>query len=330
MFDECILRGRKFTPARFCAPLAGYTHSAFRRLLAELGGCGLVWTEMLAARQILSEDFCTSPWLRRRPGEEALMFQLMVRASDPLERIFKCMADNGVEMVDLNLACDARAIRNCEAGSALFENFESLRATIPGARRCWPGLLLAKIRLGSQRPGWEARFTERVKFLEDAGVDALTLHSRFFEEKFKRRAHHDLLAWAASQTRLPLIACGDISGPDSVRAQADLLKPAVAIMIGRMAVARPWIFATWETGGTVDAGEIWRKMHQYISEDFPPVIALRRLQMFSRYYSANFQFGHQFHVDISNATSMENALESANRFFDRNPAVLSQASTAVF
>jgi len=330
MFDECILRGRRFAPARFCAPLAGYTHSAFRRLLAELGGCGLVWTEMLAARQILSEDFATSPWLRQRPGEGPLMFQLMVRRGDPLERIFGRMADNGVEMVDLNLACNAWSIRQCEAGGALFANFESLRATVPEARRHWPGLLTAKIRLGSQRTDWEARFTERVKFLEDSGVDALTLHPRFFEEKFKRRARHDLLAWAASLTRLPLIASGDFSGPESVQAQADLLKPATAIMIGRMAVARPWIFSSWERAGAVDAGEIWRKMHRYLSEDFPPPVALRRLQMFTKYYAANFAFGHHFNVDISKAASLEEALESANHFFDRSPVIMAQPSAAAF
>jgi tRNA-dihydrouridine synthase len=330
MFDECILRGRRFAPARFCAPLAGYTHSAFRRLLAELGGCGLVWTEMLAARQILSEDFATSPWLRQRPGQGPLIFQLMIRSGDPMERIFGHMAEHGVEMVDLNLACNAWSIRHCEAGSALFANFESLRATVPEARRHWHGLLTAKIRLGSQSPDWETRFTERVEFLEDAGVDALTLHPRFFEEKFKRRARHDLLAWAASLTRLPIIACGDFSGPESVQAQADILKPAAAIMIGRMAVARPWIFSSWDHAQVVDPGEIWRKMHQYICEDFPPDVALRRLQMFTRYYSANFQFGHHFNVDISKAASLEEALESANHFFERAPVIMAQPSGAVF
>ena len=330
MFDECILRGRRFAPARFCAPLAGYTHSAFRRLLAELGGCGLIWTEMLAARQILSEDFSTSPWLRQRPGQGPLIFQLMVRVGDPMERIFGHMAGHGVEMVDLNLACNAWSIRQCEAGSALFENFESLRATVPEARRHWSGLMMAKIRLGSQRADWEARFAERVKFLEDSGVDALTLHPRFFEEKFKRRARHDLLGWAASLTRLPIIASGDFSGPENVQAQAHHLKPATAIMIGRMAVARPWIFSSWERSEPVDAGVIWRKMHEYIREDFPPVIALRRLQMFTRYYAANFQFGHHFNVDVSRAASLEEALESANHFFERSPVIMAQPSGAVF
>jgi len=67
MFDECVIRGRRFAPARFCAPLANYTHSAYRRLLAELGGCGWVWTEMLAGKQLLGESFTESPWLKRRP-----------------------------------------------------------------------------------------------------------------------------------------------------------------------------------------------------------------------------------------------------------------------
>ena len=88
LFDECVIRGRRFAPARFCAPLVGYTHSAFRRLVAELGGCGAVWTEMLAARQILSENSRTSPWLRRRSGEGCVFYQLMLGPGDPLERMW--------------------------------------------------------------------------------------------------------------------------------------------------------------------------------------------------------------------------------------------------
>src|SRR5512142_2274068 len=106
MFEACVIRGRRFVPARFCAPLAGYTHSAFRRLLAELGGCGAVWTEMLAARRLLSEDFRSSPWVRRRPEETCLVYQLMVGDGDPLDRILGRLHENGAEAVDLNLACD--------------------------------------------------------------------------------------------------------------------------------------------------------------------------------------------------------------------------------
>src|ERR1035441_4856672 len=138
MFDECIIRSRRFAPARFCAPLAGYTHSAFRRLVAELGGFGAVWTEMLAGRQILSESFKTSPWLRRRPQESCVVYQLMLNADDPIERILCRMGEAGVEALDLNLACNARSVRACSAGSALFDNLDSLRAVLQKVRRLWP------------------------------------------------------------------------------------------------------------------------------------------------------------------------------------------------
>ena len=68
--------------------------SAFRRLLAELGGCGAQWTEMLAARRILSENFMTSPWVRRRPQETCLFFQLMAGPEDPLDRILDRLQEN--------------------------------------------------------------------------------------------------------------------------------------------------------------------------------------------------------------------------------------------
>ncbi len=328
MFDHCVIRGRRFEPARFCAPLAGYTHSAFRRVLADFGGCGAAWTEMLAARQILKEDFQRSPWLRRVPGEPYLVFQLMVRHGDPLDRILGRLAEQGVDAVDLNLACDAHTIRACEAGSALFEDLPGLRAVLLQARSLWPALLTAKIRLGSRRPDWEPRFVERLRLLEEVGLDAAVLHPRFFEDKFRRRARHELLPWAASLTRLPLIANGDFSDRASVEAQAEHLRPACAVMIGRMAVARPWLFATWDQPCQPDPAEVWRRVARYIVEDFAPAPALRRLQMFTKYYSANFAFGHAFRVAVANADSVDEALRRGEEFFSRRPALLAHPAVA--
>jgi tRNA-dihydrouridine synthase B len=324
MFDECVIRGRRFAPARFCAPLVGYTHSAFRRLLAELGGCGAAWTEMLAARQILSENFSRSPWLRRRPQEGCLVYQLMVSPADPIERVLGRLEEAGADALDLNLACNSRSVRSCSAGSALFEDLDSLRAVMPRIRRLWPHVLTAKIRLGRQRPEWQSRFAERLRLLEDAGVDAVILHARFIEEKFKRRARHELFPWAASLTRLPLIANGDFTGPDAVKENDHQLQSVSAIMLGRMAVARPWIFATWDQSPGVDLAAVWERMYHYTAEDFPPPLALRRLQMFSKYFAANFKFGHQFNVDLGRASSLEDLRRRAHAFFSRTPETLAQ------
>ena len=328
MFDECVIRGRRLAPARFCAPLAGYTHSAFRRLLAELGGCGAVWTEMLATRQILNENFDTSPWLRRRPGQPLTVFQLMVGAGDPLENVLDRLGERGVEAIDLNLACDALTARAHSAGSALFDNLDALDNVARRARQQWPGWLSAKIRLGGRRPDWQPRFAERLRRLEDAGVDVVTLHPRFFEDKFKRRALHEHLPWATSLTRLPFIANGDLDGPVGVRAQARHLAPACAVMLGRLAVARPWIFATWDGPAVVDLLEIWLKMFQYIAEDFPEPTALRRIQMFTKYFAANFAFGHQFRVAISNAQTLDEVRDRGQAFLAQSPRRLAAPSVS--
>lgn len=328
MFDVCTLRGRLFRPARFSAPLAGFTHSAYRRLLGEFGGCGAVWTEMLAGPQILGEDFTRSPWLKRRSDEPFTVYQLMVRDGDPLERILKRMADAGVEAVDLNLACDALSVRACEAGSALFENTSALASVLEQARRHWPGLLTAKIRLGSRRPDWESRLRERLAILESNGLDAVIVHPRFFEDKFRRRARVEWLPWIRSVISLPMIANGDLNGPNEVWLRARHLEPACAVMIGRMAIARPWLFAAWDHGFPVDPAEVWIRHLGYLLEDFPPITALRRIKMFTKYYAANFAFGHQFRVGLNNARSIAEARGVATAFFERGPALVRQPLVA--
>jgi tRNA-dihydrouridine synthase B len=324
MFDECVIRGRRFAPARFCAPLVGYTHSAFRRLLCELGGCGAVWTEMLAARQILAENFTTSPWLRRRPQEHSLVYQLMLGASDPVERILDRLGEAGADALDLNLACNSRSVQSCLAGSSLFEDLDALRAVLSKVRRLWPHVLTAKVRLGRHRPDWEGRFEERLRLLEESGVDAVILHPRFVEERFKRRARHELFPWAASLTRLPLIANGDLIGPDTLEQRPEHFRSVSAVMLGRGAVIRPWIFASWDQPVRVDAAAIWDAMCQYLMDDFLPTLALRRLKMFTKYFASNFKFGHQFNVDLARASSLDDIRQRARDFFSRDPVLVSQ------
>jgi len=170
-------------------------------------------------------------------------------------------------------------------------------------------------------------------------VDAVTLHPRFFEDKFRRRARHELLAWAASVTRLPLIANGDLLGAESVTVLGERLRPACAVMIGRMALVRPWLFATWEGAPssesrfmgsplTTGVAEVWNRLADYLLEDFEPAVALRRLQAFTKYYAANFAFGHRFHVELARTSSMEDARRCAGEFFARNPRVLEHPTVA--
>ncbi|HEY8241810.1 MAG TPA: tRNA-dihydrouridine synthase, partial [Kiritimatiellia bacterium] len=182
-------------------------------------------------------------------------------------------------------------------------------------RKSWQGPMTVKIRLGHDALDMRDKFIERIRLFEETGVDAITLHPRFFEDKFRRRAKHELFAWVASLTKLPLIANGDILGPRTVKESPDLFRPMSGIMVGRMAIARPWIFAAWERPVQVDYADVWRRMVTYICEDFPTAAALKRIKLFTKYYARNFLFGHHFETKVCSATSLDIAQERAGVFF---------------
>jgi tRNA-dihydrouridine synthase len=314
-------------PSRLvCAPLAEVTHSAFRRLVAELGGCGLQFTEMLAGRALLAENLRTSPYAKRRPVERALFYQLMLRPGDPIDRIVARLGDVAPDGIDVNLACDARNIRSLGAGSALFDDVTGLADVLRELRRHWAGPLTVKIRLGHATPDCEARLADRLRVIEDAGVDAITVHARFFEDKRRRPARHDRLAWATSRTRLPIIANGDILGGRTLDARPAAFGDVAAVMIGRLAIAQPWVFAGWERPVEVDPGAVWLRLHDYVAEDFEPETAVKRMRLFTKYFARNFVFGHTFESAVCNAPSMDAARAAATAFFETQPARHAEAS----
>lgn len=321
MFSSVTLGGIAFEPALFCAPLAGLTHCSFRRLAAEFGGCGGFFTEMLAGPQILGEDLRKSPYHRRSPAEKRLIYQLMVHENDPLDRIIGRLSEIGPDGLDINLACHAPGIRHVHAGSRLFENISGLASVLQTARRNWPGLLTVKIRLGSNTPGYEDRFAERLRLFEESGVDAITLHPRFLEDRHIRSALHERFAWAAALTRLPIIANGDILGVDTIRSNPAAFAPVKGLMIGRMAVVRPWTFAAWAGPCTVDMRETWLRMYEYICSDFPATDAIKRIKHFTKYFARNFTFGHSFHTSVSGSHTLAVVRERACMFLESNPGL---------
>lgn len=314
-----VIGGRTLSPALLCAPLAEVTHSAFRRLVAEFGGCGGQFTEMLSGRHLLHDDLRNSPYVKRRPVEQTLFYQLMLREDDPVDRIIGRLSEVGPDGIDINLACYAPVIRQVGAGSGLFDNLPVLATVLRAVRKSWSGPFTVKIRLGHATIGSEERFVERLRIIEGSGVDAITLHTRFFEDKFKRRSRHELFAWATNLTSLPIIANGDINDPSIVREHAALFSSVAGFMVGRPAIARPWIFAGWQRPVTVSYEDIWMQLHDYISEDFAPDVAIKRMRLFTKYYARNFPFGHTFDMAIHNAPTMDVARTRARAFFATEP-----------
>jgi tRNA-dihydrouridine synthase len=124
----------------------------------------------------------------------------------------------------------------------------------------------------------------------------------------------------AEQTRLPIIANGDIHGPAVVARHAEPLSAVRGLMVGRMLVACPWLFGQWRDPALhVEHVAIWHRFCDYLLEDFSPGDALKRLKIFTPYFARNFFFGHNLFVAIQNAGDFSTARKQAQAFFDLSP-----------
>jgi tRNA-dihydrouridine synthase len=321
MFDSMLLNGQEIRPALFLAPMAGVTHSAFRRLLADFGGYGALFTEMLSTAAFLHEKPEESPFTRRRACEGQVFYQFRVAGGEDIEAMCRRLPLVDCAGVDLNLGCPAPRIQAQASGCALFRDFAQLRSVLERLRRNYAGTLTVKVRLGDDPDRWREPFLERLRLFEDCGVHALTVHPRFSTEKLKRRARWHEFPWIAARTRLPVIGNGDICCPEDLASDPDSFAPLAGLMLGRIAAVKPWIFR--EFAGlppmALDYLEVWDRLYRYTLEDMPPERAFGRLKEFTFYFAKNFFFGHEMFKGIQKAHTPGEIREAAARFLEAGP-----------
>lgn len=309
-------------PPLFCAPMAGITHSAFRRLVAGFGGYGALFTEMLSAKALMHENIGATPFTKKRDCEGVVWFQLALSGEEDMPAIIDRVQAAKPAALDINAACPAPEIVPRGYGAALFRDLSRFTQAITSVRRCWNGVLTVKCRLGDEGPQWRENLTARLKIMEDAGVDAVFVHPRFFSEKLKRLARWELFEWIASITVVPVIANGDIVSAQQIQDKASLLERVAGLMAGRMAIVKPWIFR--ELSGNkpaIDYAVVWKDFFSYVLEDFPPERAIGRIREFSKYFAQNFLFGHELYRGIQGASSLELINKRAVRFLGGHPSV---------
>ena len=225
----------------FVAPMAGVTDRPFRQLCRRLGA-GYAVSEMVTSRRDLWESLKTSR--RANHDGEAGPVAVQIAGTDA-----QMMADaaihniaRGAQIIDINMGCPAKKVCSKWAGSALMQN-EALALEIVQAvvAACQPEGVPVTLKM---RTGWSASHKNAVRLarlFEDAGVQMLTVHGRTREQGYKGFAEYDTIAAVKAQAGIPIVANGDIDSPE--KAQTVLAATgADAVMLGRAAQGRPWIF----------------------------------------------------------------------------------------
>jgi tRNA-dihydrouridine synthase B len=222
----------------FVAPMAGVTDRPFRQLCKKLGA-GLAVSEMVTSNSLLYGSEKT----RRRANHEGEVdpISVQIAGADPqmMAEAARYNVDNGAQIIDINMGCPAKKICNVMAGSALLKD-EPLVSQI---LKAVVGAVNVPVTL-KIRTGWDKQNRNAVnvaKMAEDIGVQALAMHGRTRACLYMGDAEYDTIAAVKQAINIPLIANGDITTPEKAKFVLDYTG-ADAVMIGRAAQGRPWIF----------------------------------------------------------------------------------------
>jgi tRNA-dihydrouridine synthase B len=220
------------------APMAGITDRPFRRL-ARRYGAALAVSEMVSARPELRNSRKTR--LRLDHAGEPGPVSVQIAGADPamMAEAARLNVGEGAQIIDINMGCPAKKVCNAAAGSALLSD-EALVARILEAVVAAVNVpVTLKIRTG---PAPERRNALNIaRIAEAAGIQALAIHGRTRACMFEGRAEYETMAEVKSRVRIPVIANGDVQTPEDARRVLQLTG-ADAVMIGRAAQGRPWLF----------------------------------------------------------------------------------------
>jgi len=234
--------GRHVLPNRvFAAPMAGVTDRPYRRLARQLGA-GYCVSEMITARPDLRDSLKTAR--RANHDGEAAPVAVQIVGTDP-EQIAHATAYNlarGAHIIDINMGCPAKKVCNRWAGSALMQD-EDLAARLVEAAVAAARPFDAPVTL-KMRAGWcaAARNAPRIaRLAEAAGAAMIVVHGRTREQGYGGQAEYDTLAEVKRSVSIPVVANGDIDSPQKAAAVLQHTG-ADAVMVGRAAMGRPWLF----------------------------------------------------------------------------------------
>ena len=225
----------------FVAPMAGVTDRPFRRLCRAFGA-GYAVSEMVTSRRELWNSLKTSRRANHEGEPGPVAVQIAGTDAQMMAEAAAYNIDRGAQIIDINMGCPAKKVCNKWAGSALMQD-ERLAAEIAGAvvEACAPYGVPVTLKM---RTGWSQSHRNAValaRAFEDAGVQMLTVHGRTREQGYGGCAEYDTIAAVKAAVRVPVVANGDITTPERARDVLAYTK-ADAIMIGRAAQGRPWIF----------------------------------------------------------------------------------------
>lgn len=261
-------------PPLLLAPMAGHTHVAFRSLVRELGGCGLVCSELISSH-VLShhpESRKTRELFDWSERERPFAVQLFGSIPEEMAQAARIVEAAGAPVVDINMGCWVPKVAKKGCGAALLNDLPRAKAVVEAVCASVSVPVTVKVRLG-----FEENKPTAVEFAlaaAEVGAKLVTVHGRYAKLGFKGTSDHSVTAEVkrAVGGRMKVVANGDIVDSETAR-RVWLETGCDGLMLGREVLRRPWIMA-----------EIARDLcgKPVLSQEFQPAAIARRQLLLTR------------------------------------------------
>ncbi len=317
------------------APMAGVTDRPFRQLCKRLGA-GYAVSEMVTSRKDLWNTLKTSRRANHEGEPGPIAVQIAGTESTMMAEAALFNIDRGAQIIDINMGCPAKKVCNKWAGSALMQD-EALALEIIEAvvNACAPRNVPVTLKM---RTGWCQSHKNAVviaRAAESAGVQMVAVHGRTREQGYKGAAEYDTIAAVKAALRIPVVANGDIRTPEQAR---DVLRVtgADAVMVGRAAQGRPWIFreishflATGEHLAPPLVSEVKRLLVDHLHDHYSlydAFIGVRSARKHIGWYVRDLPGGEAFRLQMNalddcdaQVAAVEGFMDALNARMDRIP-----------
>jgi tRNA-dihydrouridine synthase B len=304
------------------APMAGVTDRPFRQLCKNLGA-GMAVSEMVSSNSLLWGSKKTQLRINHEGETEPRSVQIAGADPDLIAEAAKYNADNGAQIIDINMGCPAKKVCNVMAGSALMKDEKLVGRILDAAVRAVTIPVTLKI-----RTGWDTSHRNGVtvaRIAEQCGIQALAVHGRTRACGYSGTAEYDTIAEIKQNVSIPVIANGDITAPEKAKYVLEYTQ-ADAVMIGRAAQGRPWIFreiSHFLTTGkkmsepnVMEICEILLGHLKNLYDFYGEYTGVRMARKHISWYSKRQPHGAAFRQKINQLDGAEDQLATTRRFFN--------------
>jgi len=309
-------------PRLLLAPMSGVTDSAFRRIVRRASGraVGLMLTEFISVEALTRDNEKSLRMMRFRPEERPISIQIFGADADRMARAAVLVEQAGADVLDINCGCPVPKVVKRGGGCELMRQLDRLYAILRTVKHEVSIPVTLKMRSGWDEGSLNAADVAEVA--QAAGLAMVTIHGRTRVQLYQGDADWSVIPSVRRRVSIPVVGSGDVATAEDALAREREYAPD-AVMIGRGALANPWLFRQIEElrRGSMpyqpdleERVEMMRTYAAYLEEDYSPVVVAARLRQFAGRVTKGLRSGAALRAAINEARSREAILDLLCRF----------------